>query len=75
MNTIRKIKEKYPGANITALKIDLSSFKSIRNFVKSIGNQRKIDILINNAGVFEYSLRQTEDGFESDFGVNYLGIY
>lgn len=32
-----------------------------------------MDVLINNAGVMRCPAWKTEDGFEMQFGVNYLG--
>ena len=35
--------------------------------------EKKLDILINNAGVMLVPQGKTEDGYEETFGVNYLG--
>eukprot|EP01026_Neomeris_dumetosa_P069363 TRINITY_DN6854_c0_g1_i2.p1 TRINITY_DN6854_c0_g1~~TRINITY_DN6854_c0_g1_i2.p1 ORF type:complete len:345 (-),score=50.90 TRINITY_DN6854_c0_g1_i2:168-1202(-) len=57
---------------IDARQLDLSSFKSIRQFVKDFRGD--FDILICNAGVMVPPQRIiTEDGFEQQFQVNYLG--
>ena len=53
--------------------LDLTSFKSIENFVKEIKSKyQKIDILINNAGIGS-GISKTEDGSINIFQVNYLG--
>ena len=73
-NAVKDIKEKNPTADITVLKLDLSSLTSVRRFAQSVAEQvTKIDILINNAGVMTCPEWQTEDGFEVQFGTNYLG--
>ena len=54
--------------------LDLESFKSIENFIKTIKSKyQKIDILINNAGMASGYESKTEDGFMNVFQVNYLG--
>ena len=73
-NAVNHIKAKNPKADITALKLDLSSLKSVRHFAKMVSSEEhKIDILINNAGVMMSPEWQTEDGFEMQFGTNHLG--
>ena len=55
--------------------LDLSSFKSIENFVKEIKSKYdKIDILINNAGLSSWGdVYKTEDGYLNIYQVNYSG--
>ena len=36
--------------------------------------EKKLDVLINNAGASWIPDRQTVDGFESIFATNYLGM-
>ena len=53
--------------------LELSSFKSVINFVKNIKQKyEKIDIIINNAGSAPYDFKVTEDGFESYLQSNVL---
>ncbi len=63
-----------PKAKITYLELDLASLRSIRSAAESFSSENeKLDILVNNAGIMAMPERQTEDGFESQFGVNHLG--
>uniref|UniRef100_A0A8C9R5I6 Polyprenol dehydrogenase n=1 Tax=Scleropages formosus TaxID=113540 RepID=A0A8C9R5I6_SCLFO len=56
--------------------LDLSSLKSVRQFVRMFKDRRlPLHILVNNAGVMLVPERQTEDGFELHFGLNYLGHF
>ncbi len=65
-----------PNASIDVLALDLSDLKSIRAFAEII-NERyaKLDILMNNAGVMIPPYGKTKDGFETQFGTNYLGHF
>ncbi|CAH8680307.1 unnamed protein product [Schistosoma rodhaini] len=56
--------------------LDLGSLKSIREFVDRIkSTYKKIDFLINNAGIILQNYTTTEDGFEMTMGVNYFGPF
>ena len=73
---IADIRKTNPKADITAIALDLSSFRSVREFVKELtAKESTIDILINNAGVRASQESKTEDGFETDIQVNYLGHF
>ena len=62
--------------NIKVKKCDLASFASVREFCRQINREeRKIDILINNAGMFSTERTLTEDGQETVFQVNHLGHF
>ena len=57
-------------------KCDLASFASVREFCRQIGKEeKKVDILINNAGMFASKRTLTEDGQEAVFQVNHLGHF
>ena len=72
---MQDIKEKSPSAQIKLLKLDLSSLASVRRFAKDVEELvSSVDFLINNAGIMMCPEWQTEDGFEMQFGTNYLGI-
>ncbi|XP_026880598.2 retinol dehydrogenase 13 isoform X2 [Electrophorus electricus] len=59
--------------HVYARHINLSSVKSIRRFAEEINREEKsVDILINNAAVMKCPPGKTEDGFDMQFGVNYL---
>lgn len=73
---VEDIKTASLNENVKFLKLDLSSFKSIINFVKEFKSQEsRLDILINNAAVMPYSRAETEDGLELQMGVNHFGHF
>lgn len=64
------------GVKIDYEYLDTGNLKSVRQFAKSVRQKySKIDILINNAGIMATPYYLTEDGFESQFAVNYLGHF
>ena len=66
-----------PGANVSLRSLDLSSLESVAALSDTLrGEGRPIHVLINNAGVMSPPSRQTTaDGFEVQFGTNYLGHF
>lgn len=58
------------------LELDLGSLASIRRAAQYLRERHpRIDLLINNAGVMNIPRGTTEDGFETQFGVNHLGHF
>ena len=66
-----------PGAKVRFRALDLADLGSVRAFADGIAAEhRSLDLLINNAGVMTPQVRQeTRDGFELQFGTNYLGHF
>ncbi|XP_046887991.1 retinol dehydrogenase 13-like isoform X1 [Hypomesus transpacificus] len=72
----KEIRGKTLNPHVYAHHIDLASIKSIRQFAERIKHEEKrVDILINNAGVMRCPAGKTEDGFDVQFGVNHLGHF
>jgi NAD(P)-dependent dehydrogenase (short-subunit alcohol dehydrogenase family) len=58
------------------IELDLASLASVRRFAETfIGQHDRLDGLVNNAGVMHTPEGRTEDGFETQFGINYLGHF
>jgi len=55
---------------------NLSDINQIHRSVEDLSRQYdKIDVLVNNAGIMEPPYALTKQGYESQFGINYIGHY
>lgn len=64
------------NAGIEVMELDLGNLASIHKFAESyLRNHKKLDLLINNAGVMIPPYGKTADGFETQFGTNHLGHF
>ena len=62
--------------NIHNLPLELDSLDSVRDFIKVFNKKfPHLDGLVNNAAVMNTPHRRTKDGFELQFGVNFLGHF
>jgi len=60
--------------DITVLPLDLGSKASIRAFAGRFRESHdRLDVLVNNAGLWPTSRGTTEDGLETTLGVNHVG--
>ena len=72
----REIAEAVPGADLTVRRLDLADLASVREFADGIRADGRLDTLVNNAGVMIPPNRVlTADGFELQFGTNFLGPF
>lgn len=70
-----RIRREHPDAELRVELIDLGSLRSVEQAADRIG-ARPVHLLINNAGVgSDDPGALTEDGFELQAGVNYLGAW
>ena len=75
-SALEKISREVVGARIRYEHLDLASLASIADFAQRMQVRQSLDLLINNAGVMALPRRQTTvDGFEMQFGTNYLGHF
>ncbi len=62
--------------NISLELCDLAILSSVRNLAEILKSKyEKIDVLINNAGVYKRKREVTVDGFEEMFAANHLGPF
>jgi NAD(P)-dependent dehydrogenase (short-subunit alcohol dehydrogenase family) len=71
-----KVNAEAPG-HAVFMALDLADLNSVRSFASAFKESHgSLDILINNAGVMALKHRQvTAQGFEQQFGVNFLGHF
>ena len=64
------------NSRIDLMHCDLNSFSSIARFCDSVKSRYdKLDILINNAGIWSGDFSLSEDGIEQTFAVNHLAPF
>ncbi|XP_030054693.1 retinol dehydrogenase 14 [Microcaecilia unicolor] len=73
----RELGEQEPHTGELLVKeLDLASLSSVRRFCHEVLQEEpRLDVLINNAGIFQCPDMKTEEGFEMQFGVNHLGHF
>ena len=60
--------------SVEIMELDLASLASVRRFAEAfLAKYDRLDGLVNNAGVMYPPKGKTEDGFETQFGINHLG--
>jgi len=71
-----EIKEKSGNDAIDLMLADLTSQASIRQLAENIQQRyQQVHVLINNAGGVNLTRRETSDGLEATFAVNYLAPF
>jgi NAD(P)-dependent dehydrogenase (short-subunit alcohol dehydrogenase family) len=62
--------------SVEIIELDLASLASVRRFAEAfLAKYDRLDGLVNNAGVMYPPKGKTEDGFETQFGINYVGHF
>lgn len=66
----------YPNAKVQVAVLDLQNLESIKNFAIDFSKKfKRLDVLMNNAGIMNTPYALTEDGFENQLGTNHLGHF
>ena len=62
--------------NVSVMELELQRPESVRRFAKSwLSENRRLDILINNAGVMACPIARTPEGWEMQFATCHLGHF
>lgn len=70
------IAERVPGSVTQLLVADLASQSGVRSLAEqTLAASDRLDVLINNAGVFTRAYQATPDGLETQFAVNHLAPF
>ncbi len=73
---LQTIMEDTPKARAELMCLDLASLDSISKFAQEFKSKyKKLDVLLNNAGIMMSPFEQTFEGFELQFGTNHLGHF
>ncbi|KAA8390733.1 SDR family NAD(P)-dependent oxidoreductase [Acetobacter tropicalis] len=74
---VENLKTRCPTAEVDLLTLDLTSLESVAACAAVVAHHtNRLDFLINNAGVMAPARRkETQDGFELQFGTNHLGHF
>jgi NAD(P)-dependent dehydrogenase (short-subunit alcohol dehydrogenase family) len=76
LHALAEVKRRSGSDRVELGDLDLASFASIRAFAQwLLAEHSRIDVLINNAGLILGSRQETEQGFETMFGVNHVGHF
>ncbi|OTG66380.1 SDR family oxidoreductase [Acinetobacter silvestris] len=68
--------ESFGTGKVEIIQLDLNHLEQVNQAANQlIQKYKKIDVLINNAGMMTPELESTVDGYEKQFGVNYLGPF
>lgn len=70
-----ELRGKYPSIKVDFVALDLSSLDSVRACVKELKKYKGIDILINNAGVYNVPLKTLDSGYNNVYQINFVYTY
>src|ERR671916_1256809 len=74
--TIEEVRRETGSEKLGSYLADLSSLGEVRALAEQVvGEHDRLDVLVNNAGVIAGERRESEDGYELTFAVNYLAHF
>ena len=74
--TVKEIKEQSGNPSVDGLVADLSSMAEVRKLADQFRQKySRLDVLVNNAGIYLAEREETVDGYERTFAVNHLAYF
>jgi NAD(P)-dependent dehydrogenase (short-subunit alcohol dehydrogenase family) len=74
--TLEELRSQTGSEKANSYLADLSSLEAVRNLAERIlSGEDRLDVLVNNAGVISRERKESEDGYELTFQVNYLSHF
>jgi len=72
----KEIQDIFPEVQIEVMELDLADLESVRKFAGRFRKKyKRLDILMNNAGIMTTPYFHTKDGLEGQNGTNYFGHF
>lgn len=73
---VNEITKATSNTNVKGFVADLSDLEAVKNMASVIkDNVPQLDVLLNNAGIFNSPVSETKQGYELRFAVNYFAPY
>ena len=73
---LNQIQAEMPDTQAEIMQLDLANLESVRQFAEQFkAKYKRLDVLLNNAGIMMVPYGTTQDGFELQFGTNHLGHF
>jgi NAD(P)-dependent dehydrogenase (short-subunit alcohol dehydrogenase family) len=76
LDAIKRMEATTTGGELVYVHLDLASLQSVKTFAETIlATETRLDLLVNNAGVMIPPQAISEDGYEIQFGINFVGHF
>lgn len=74
--TVEEIRQKSGNSAVESLIADLASLADVRRLADEFRQRyARLDVLVNNAGVYQATRQESVDGYEMTFAVNHLAYF
>jgi NAD(P)-dependent dehydrogenase (short-subunit alcohol dehydrogenase family) len=74
--TLEELGSQTSSEKATSYLADLSSLAAVRDLAERILSEHdRLDVLVNNAGIIARERKESEDGYELTFAINYLSQF